>query len=57
MEEYLSMKFDQVKEQLTAIERRLDGLDQRVEQTEHDSLNVQKRLRQLESRADATTGR
>ena len=57
IEAYLSMKFDQVKTQFATIERHLDGLDRRLERLEQDSTTVQKRLRQLESREEETTGR
>ncbi len=50
IEIYLSMKFHQVKDAVTALDRRLDALEQRVTQLETDQKTAQKRLQQLEER-------
>ena len=51
IEEYLSMKFNQVKEAFTETDRRLAALEQRIEALERDHKALQKRLRVLEERA------
>ncbi len=53
VEEYLSMKFDQVKSRFTEIDGRLDRLGKRLEQLEADQKVVHQRLRLLEERAQA----
>ena len=52
IEEYLSMKFDQVKEAFTETERHFAALEQRLELLERDNKMLQKRLRTLEERAE-----
>ena len=59
IEEYLSMKFDQVKEVFTETDRRLAALEQRFERLEQEHTMLQKRLRVLEEpteRKEVTDG-
>ena len=52
IEEYLSMKFDQVKEAFTETDRHFAALEQRLDLLERDNQILQKRLRVLEGRAE-----
>ena len=52
IEEYLSLKFDQVKEAFTETDQRLAALEQRLDALERDDRALQKRLRALEERAE-----
>ena len=51
IEEYLSMKFGQVKEKFSDTEHQIGALEQRLQQLEADHKVLQKRLRLLEERA------
>lgn len=51
MEEYLSMKFGQVRQKFDETDERLDGLTRRVKALEEDRNTLQQRLRVLEERA------
>ncbi|GEM_PF-2921290 len=48
IEQYLSMKFGQVKESFAQTDQRLDALERRITQLEQDNKMLQKRLRLLE---------
>ena len=50
LEEYLSMKFGQVKEKFSEEDERIAELTRRLEQLEQDQTAVQKRLRMIEQR-------
>ena len=55
-EEYLSMKFGQVKEELAATRRQLEALARRVEQLEREQNALQRRLRAPEARSEEKGG-
>ncbi len=50
IEQYLSMKFDQVRDRFAQTDTRLDALGHRLDQLERDNTVLQKRLRLLETR-------
>lgn len=50
VEQYLSMKFDQVRERFAQTDQRFDQLSRRLEQVELEQKLAQKRLRILEER-------
>jgi len=53
MEEYLSMKFGQVREKFGDTEQRLEALERRLEQVERDTHALLKGLKFLEERINA----
>jgi len=52
LEEYLSMKFDQVAEAFEATNRRLDALQRRFERLEDTQKALETRLRDFEARSE-----
>ncbi len=65
IEEYLSLKFDQVRDGFAAMDRRLERIERRLQQIEEDQRAFEQRMRFLEERiqqqevthGDATTNR
>ena len=53
IDQYLSMKFDQVKTVLSSTTQRLEALERRIDQLEQNERALLKRLRLLEERAAA----
>lgn len=47
LEEYLSLKFGQVRDQLSAVDKRFEGLEQRFRQLEEDQRLLRQRLETL----------
>jgi hypothetical protein len=56
IEEYLSMKFGQMKEKFSETDQRLERIERRVEQVEQDIRALQHRFRTLEERAATLEG-
>ncbi len=54
IEEYLSMKFGQIKDAFDQTNQRLESIEQRLDLLERDQTRAQQRLQRLES---ASTGR
>lgn len=53
MEEYLSMKFGQVRQKFDETQERFEQLEQQVKALEEDRNKLQQRIRSLEERASA----
>ena len=57
LEEYLSLKFGQIKEKFGSTDRRLEALEQRLETLENDQNHLRQRLERLERAAEQKEGR